>query len=49
MLVFDRNDELQDNFLSTLTGRPDNRAQTRHLIPTSEAFLTPSPGGSAGA
>jgi LysR family transcriptional regulator (chromosome initiation inhibitor) len=40
MLVFDRNDRLQDNFLSALTGRPDNRAQTRHLIPTSEAFLS---------
>jgi LysR family transcriptional regulator (chromosome initiation inhibitor) len=39
MLVFDRNDELQDRFLSTLTGRPGNREQTRHLIPTSEGFL----------
>lgn len=40
MLVFDRYDELQDDFLSALTGRPENRAQTRHLIPTSEAFLS---------
>lgn len=39
MLVFDRNDELQDRFLSTLTGRSGQRAQTRHMIPTSEAFL----------
>ena len=39
MLVFDRNDELQDRFLSTLTGRSRHREQTRHMIPTSEAFL----------
>jgi len=39
VLVFDRNDELQDRFLSALTGRPPCREQTRHLIPTSEAFL----------
>jgi LysR family transcriptional regulator (chromosome initiation inhibitor) len=39
MLVFDRNDELQDRFLSTLTGRSGHREQTRHMIPTSEAFL----------
>lgn len=40
MLVFDRNDVLQDNFLSTLTGQPENRDQIRHLIPTSETFLS---------
>ena len=40
MLVFDRNDELQDRFLRTLTGRRENGGQTRHLIPTSEAFLS---------
>lgn len=40
MLVFDRNDELQDRFLSALTGRPTNLEQTRHLIPTSETFLS---------
>ena len=40
MLVFDRNDELQDRFLNSLTGRRVNRGQTRHLIPTSEAFLS---------
>ncbi|MBR7828924.1 LysR family transcriptional regulator ArgP [Actinospica sp. MGRD01-02] len=39
VLVFDRNDELQDRFLSTLAGRPPSREQIRHLIPTSEAFL----------
>jgi len=39
ILVFDRNDELQDNFLNALTGQAANRGQTRHLIPTSEAFL----------
>lgn len=40
MLVFDRNDELQDRFLNSLTGRRENHGQTRHLIPTSEAFLS---------
>ena len=40
VLVFDRNDELQDNFLSALTGQSENRGHTRHLIPTSEAFLS---------
>ena len=39
MLVFDRNDELQDRFLRALTGERESTGQTRHLIPTSEAFL----------
>ena len=40
MLVFDRNDELQDSFLRALTGASAGAGQTRHLIPTSEAFLS---------
>ena len=40
MLVFDRNDELQDSFLRALTGASTGAGQTRHLIPTSEAFLS---------
>ena len=40
MLVFDRNDELQDSFLRALTGASSGAGQTRHLIPTSEAFLS---------
>jgi LysR family transcriptional regulator (chromosome initiation inhibitor) len=40
MLVFDRNDELQDRFLRALTGGRGGAGQTRHLIPTSEAFLS---------
>lgn len=39
ILVFDRNDELQDRFLNSLTGRSGPRDHTRHLIPTSGAFL----------
>jgi LysR family transcriptional regulator (chromosome initiation inhibitor) len=39
MLIFDRNDELQDNFLAALTGESKSGGQTRHLIPTSETFL----------
>ena len=39
MLVFDRNDELQDRFLRTLTGTREAGGRTRHLIPTSDAFL----------
>ena len=39
MLVFDRNDELQDRFLRTLTGTHERGGRTRHLIPTSDAFL----------
>ena len=39
MLVFDRNDELQDQFLTTLTGEREGGGRTRHLIPTSDAFL----------
>jgi LysR family transcriptional regulator (chromosome initiation inhibitor) len=40
MLVFDRNDELQDRFLKALTGESESGGQIRHLIPTSEAFLS---------
>lgn len=40
MLVFDRNDALQDSFLRALTGASSGAGQTRHLIPTSEAFLS---------
>ena len=40
MLVFDRNDELQDRFLRAQTGERGTAGQTRHLIPTSEAFLS---------
>jgi LysR family transcriptional regulator (chromosome initiation inhibitor) len=40
MLVFDRNDELQDRFLKALTGDSASGGQIRHLIPTSEAFLS---------
>ena len=46
MMVFDRNDDLQDAFLRELThgrtGRGTGPAQdrTRHLVPTSEGFLS---------
>jgi LysR family transcriptional regulator, chromosome initiation inhibitor len=40
VLVFDRNDELQDRFLRALTGERADGGHTRHLIPTSEAFLS---------
>jgi LysR family transcriptional regulator, chromosome initiation inhibitor len=40
MLVFDRNDELQDRFLRALTGQHADASRPRHLIPTSEAFLS---------
>jgi LysR family transcriptional regulator (chromosome initiation inhibitor) len=40
MLVFDRNDELQDRFLRALTGEHSDASRPRHLIPTSEAFLS---------
>ena len=50
MLVFDRNDDLQDKYLRTLTagragaaegtGGPVPGGRTRHLVPTSEAFLS---------
>jgi LysR family transcriptional regulator, chromosome initiation inhibitor len=40
MLVFDRNDDLQDRFLRALTGRRESGGRTRHLIPTSDAFLS---------
>jgi LysR family transcriptional regulator (chromosome initiation inhibitor) len=43
MMVFDRNDDLQDAFLRSLThGRPaDPRGgRIRHLVPTSEGFLS---------
>jgi LysR family transcriptional regulator (chromosome initiation inhibitor) len=40
MLVFDRNDELQDRFLRALTGESESGGQTRHLIPTSETYLS---------
>jgi LysR family transcriptional regulator, chromosome initiation inhibitor len=40
VLVFDRNDELQDRFLRSLTGERAEGGHTRHLIPTSEAFLS---------
>lgn len=40
MLVFDRNDELQDGFLRTLAADRGTANGIRHLIPTSEAFLS---------
>lgn len=39
VVVFDRDDDLQDSFLRTLTGTAAAKIQPRHHIPTSEAFL----------
>lgn len=46
MMVFDRNDDLQDAFIRELTygragrGTGATRPRTRHLVPTSEGFLS---------
>jgi LysR family transcriptional regulator (chromosome initiation inhibitor) len=49
MMVFDRNDDLQDAFLRELTGGgrrgpggqlPPRHGRPRHLVPTSEGFLS---------